>query len=153
MIAKRPSILLGVAMATVGVALLAPVLGASAGGGGGSTHGSLPTGTNQNPNAGSGGTGSGSKNGSLPTGPNQNPNAGTSSSSGSGSGSSGGKGSGNGSHPVSGPPYTGPPRSGPTGGGRAARANDDHHNCGNGIEPVIASAAAPACASAVGALA
>jgi hypothetical protein len=38
-------------------------------------------------------------------------------------------------------------------GGRAVRANDDHHNCGNGIEPVIASATAPACASAVGSLA
>jgi hypothetical protein len=50
MITKRPSIMLGVATATVGVALLAPVLGAAAGGGGGGTHGSFPTGPNQNPN-------------------------------------------------------------------------------------------------------
>jgi hypothetical protein len=86
MIAKRMSILLGLAMATVVVALLAPVLGATArgGGSGGGTHGSLPTGVNQNPNAGSGGSGSGGNNGSIPKGPNQNPNAGNSSSGGSG---------------------------------------------------------------------
>ena len=89
MITKRLSIMLGVATATVGVALLAPVSSATAGGGGG-THGALPTGPNQNPNAGNSGNGSGSQNGSFPTGPNQNPNGG-SSSSGSG-GSTGGNG-------------------------------------------------------------
>jgi hypothetical protein len=85
MITKRLSIMLGVATATVGVALLAPVSSATAGGGGG-THGALPTGPNQNPNAGNSGNGSGSQNGSFPTGPNQN---GGSSSSGSGGSSSG----------------------------------------------------------------
>ena len=88
MITKRLSIMLGVATATVGVALLVPVSSATAGGGG--THGALPTGPNQNPNAGNSGNGSGSQNGSFPTGPNQNPNGG-SSSSGSG-GSTGGNG-------------------------------------------------------------
>ena len=68
MIPKRLSIMLGVATATatVGLALLAPVSGTTAGGGGGGTHGALPTGPNQNPNAGnssSGSSSSGSGNG------------------------------------------------------------------------------------------
>src|ERR1700733_12583101 len=89
MITKRLSIMLGVA--TVGVALLAPISGSMArGGGGSSTNGSFPTGLNQNPNAGNGGSGSGSNNGSFPTGPNQNPNAGN------GGSGSGGSSSGNG---------------------------------------------------------
>jgi hypothetical protein len=49
MITKRLSIILGVTTATVGVALLAPVSGSMARGGGSSsssTHGSFPTGPN-----------------------------------------------------------------------------------------------------------
>jgi hypothetical protein len=127
MIPKRLSIMLGVATATatVGLALLAPVSGTTAGGGGGGTHGALPTGPNQNPNAGNGGSGSGSKNGSFPTGPNQNPNAGNSS---SGSSSSG---SGNGGRTPQedtawapqAPAPAAPEAAVPT-GGRAVRAND-----------------------------
>jgi hypothetical protein len=60
MISNRLSILLGVATATLGVALLGPVSGTMAGGGGGgSTHGSFPTGPNQNSNAGNSSSGSG----------------------------------------------------------------------------------------------
>src|SRR5580658_10277813 len=82
MITRRLSIILGVATATVGGALLAPLAGAMArGGGSGTTNGSFPTGPNQNVNGGngsSGSSGSGSKNGSFPTGPNQNINGGNS---------------------------------------------------------------------------
>ena len=61
----------------LGVALLAPVSGAVAGGGSG-THGTFSQGSNANPNGGnpSSGSGSGNTHGSFPTGPNQNPNGG-----------------------------------------------------------------------------
>jgi hypothetical protein len=100
MIIKRLSIML-VATATVGVALLAPVTGSMArgggsGGGSSSTHGSFPTGPNQNPNAGNSSSGSsGSSGGSgghlLPPGVHVPP--------GSGSGSGHGGPNGGPGHP------------------------------------------------------
>ena len=71
MITRRLSIILGVTTATVGVALLAPVSGSMArgGGSGSSTYGSFPTGPNQNLNGGnssSGSSGSGSTHGPFP---------------------------------------------------------------------------------------
>jgi hypothetical protein len=58
MITRRLSIILGVATATVGVALLAPLSGPMARGGGGSSkNGSFPTGPNQNLNGGNSGNG------------------------------------------------------------------------------------------------
>jgi hypothetical protein len=107
MITRRLSIMLGVTMATAGMALLAPVSGAMARGGGSSTNGSFPTGPNQNLNGGnsSSGGGSGNTHGPFPTGPNQNLNGGNSSS------GSGGSGKGNGGHGL-------PPGSGSGGGGK-----------------------------------
>jgi hypothetical protein len=96
MITKRLSIMLGVA--TVGAALLAPVLGAMAGGGGG-THGSFPTGPNQNANGGNSSSGSGGSSGG-------NGGHGVA----GGHGLPPGSGSGSGGKPPNGGPGPGPPR-------------------------------------------
>src|ERR1700691_6361504 len=84
MITRRLSIILGVTTATVGVALLAPVSGSMArgGGSGSSTHGSFPTGPNQNANGGNSSSGSGGSSGSsgghlLPPGVHVPPGSGS----------------------------------------------------------------------------